>query len=450
MAGVIGSSGGGYAMVNPTQGNPMGEALQNVENSAFKYNAQRMSNEQNRQDAEQSKQDSIAKELEAKQKRDDKFKVESTGIQPVDVKIFSALNKFKTNAANAEGEYKKASSTESKEVAYRNLSNANSSMNQIASFNKDLKSAIDLIKENKGGVFDEESAKEVMTNGDKFNSGQWQLNVAEDNTITIDTFDLDENGKFTKMTGRNLTPQQLYKKFTPRTAVNYAGEGKGVSALSDFEKSIKLTETPDGKGNIIKEDINGESKAKSFAERMMNDDNSVYKIRRLMGLEPKDEYTEDDRKLVYEKVYSDAKSLLPKGIEPDYKSLERSDRLKQNAITNANEAKRISIAQKEKSGGDKDVQVTVKNGIMGEETTIKKNMSEEELADFQAQKAKGKAKYQEEVWVNPIGAGLKKVFSGKTKTNEKQSNNKPTKGQVVDGYKFLGGNPNDAKSWKKI
>jgi hypothetical protein len=448
--GVIGSSGGGYAMVNPTQGNPMGEALQNVENSAFKYNAQRMSNEQNRQDAEQSKQDSIAKELEAKQKRDDKFKVESTGIQPVDVKIFSALNKFKTNAANAEGEYKKASSTESKEVAYRNLSNANSSMNQIASFNKDLKSAIDLIKENKGGVFDEESAKEVMTNGDKFNSGQWQLNVAEDNTITIDTFDLDENGKFTKMTGRNLTPQQLYKKFTPRTAVNYAGEGKGVSALSDFEKSIKLTETPDGKGNIIKEDINGESKAKSFAERMMNDDNSVYKIRRLMGLEPKDEYTEDDRKLVYEKVYSDAKSLLPKGIEPDYKSLERSDRLKQNAITNSNEAKRISIAQKEKSGGDKDVKVTVKNGIMGEETTITKNMSKEELADFQAQKAKGKAKSQEEVWVNPIGAGLKKVFSGKTKTNEKQSNNKPTKGQVVDGYKFLGGNPNDAKSWKKI
>jgi len=422
MAGVIGSSGGGYAMVNPTQGDPMGQALQNVENSAFKYNAQRMSNEQNRQDAEQSKQDSIAKELEAKQKRDDKFKVESTGIQPVDVKIFSALNKFKTNAANAEGEYKKASSTESKEVAYRNLSNANSSMNQIASFNKDLKSAIDLIKENKGGVFDEESAKEVMTNGDKFNSGQWQLNVAEDNTITIDTFDLDENGKFTKMTGRNLTPQQLYKKFTPRTAVNYAGEGKGVSALSDFEKSIKLTETPDGKGNIIKEDINGESKAKSFAERMMNDDNSVYKIRRLMGLEPKDEYTEDDRKLVYEKVYSDAKSLLPKGIEPDYKSLERSDRLKQNAITNANEAKRISIAQKEKSGGDKDVKVTVKNGIMGEETTVMRNMSEKELANFEAQKAKDKAKSQEEVWVNPIGAGYSKAVKNTPKKASEYSN----------------------------
>ena len=429
----------------------MGEALQNVENSAFKYNAQRMSNEQNRQDAEQSKQDSIAKELEAKQKRDDKFKVESTGIQPVDVKIFSALNKFKTNAANAEGEYKKASSTESKEVAYRNLSNANSSMNQIASFNKDLKSAIDLIKENKGGVFDEESAKEVMTNGDKFNSGQWQLNVAEDNTITIDTFDLDENGKFTKMTGRNLTPQQLYKKFTPRTAVNYAGEGKGVSALSDFEKSIKLTETPDGKGNIIKEDINGESKAKSFAERMMNDDNSVYKIRRLMGLEPKDEYTEDDRKLVYEKVYSDAKSLLPKGIEPDYKSLERSDRLKQNAITNANEAKRIAIADKEKSEEGK-IRVTTKDGILGLETTVSETMTPSEYEAKKAEEARIKLsvdKFKE----NPSGDFNKNVnnsFKSSKKNKEKQSNNKPTKGQVVDGYEFLGGNPNDAKSWKKI
>ena len=51
--GVIGSSGGGYATVNPTQGDPMGQALQNVENSAFKYNAMKMSDEKNLQDAEQ-------------------------------------------------------------------------------------------------------------------------------------------------------------------------------------------------------------------------------------------------------------------------------------------------------------------------------------------------------------------------------------------------------------
>ena len=213
MGGVIGGAAG-YATINPIQGNPIGEAMYNVENSAFKYNAQRIADERTRIEEGQNNQSAIDKELESKQKRDDKFKVETTGIQPVDVKIFSALNKFKTNAANAEGEYKKAQNQGAKDIAYRNLSNANSSMDQIASFNKELKSSIDLVKENKGGVFDDESAKEVINSADKFNSGQWQLNISDDNTITIDTFDLDDNGKFTKMTGRNLTPQQLYKKFT--------------------------------------------------------------------------------------------------------------------------------------------------------------------------------------------------------------------------------------------
>jgi len=50
--GVIGTSAGGYATVLPTQGNPIGEAMSNVENSAFRYSAQKMAKDKMKQDAE--------------------------------------------------------------------------------------------------------------------------------------------------------------------------------------------------------------------------------------------------------------------------------------------------------------------------------------------------------------------------------------------------------------
>jgi len=36
------------------------------------------------------------------------------------------------------------------------------------------------------------------------------------------------------------------------------------------------------------------------------------------------------------------------------------------------------------------------------------------------------------------------------KEEEKQGSSVPKKGTVSGGYKFLGGNPNDQKNWKKV
>lgn len=80
--GVIGTSAGGYATVLPTQGNPIGEAMSNVENSAFRYSAQKMAKDKMKQDAERDLYDRRRQEIEyANQfRKDNPFVDTMTGI----------------------------------------------------------------------------------------------------------------------------------------------------------------------------------------------------------------------------------------------------------------------------------------------------------------------------------------------------------------------------------
>ena len=83
MAGVIGGPAG-YATVNPTQGNPMGEAMANVENSAFKYKAHKQDEDQLEAARQKVARDARDRELKEQQAYAEKHKIAPTSISSID------------------------------------------------------------------------------------------------------------------------------------------------------------------------------------------------------------------------------------------------------------------------------------------------------------------------------------------------------------------------------
>jgi hypothetical protein len=126
MAGVIGSSGGGFATVNPTQGNPMSDALQNVENSAFRYRAERREEDQIR--AQQAKAQKDALDAEAKDILDyaGKHKIVPTTIDSVNKASLDFVLGNKKSYANFKSVLDKSSDPDTRSKALEGISNLES------------------------------------------------------------------------------------------------------------------------------------------------------------------------------------------------------------------------------------------------------------------------------------------------------------------------------------
>lgn len=289
MAGVIGGSAG-YATVNPTQGNPIGDALANVENSAFRYRAEKREEDQLKAQAARQLQEDRRRDMEDSYKfsKDNPFIATGTGLDAVNRQSYMNA---KDTAAKAYAEYLKTGDMKHRAV----YENAVASVNNISAFPKQ----INALKEDwvkNAGSYNAESLKRKAALLDQIASGQIvQTNDANGNP-KYTVFDRDETGNINKLAHKDLNSDQLLKLLTPEKGFNIDGKDGFIDL---FNKNIgKERKVIEGTGlNAVEKTYNpgAEDLAKIMANDAVNDRSKMYETLQRMGMDPEDSknYTDD-------------------------------------------------------------------------------------------------------------------------------------------------------------
>lgn len=354
MAGVIGSSGGGYATVNPTQGNPMGEALQNVENSAFKYNAMRMNEEKSRQDAEQERRNARAKEIEAsdKYKKDNPFI--ATGITDVDSQNRASFENAMTARNEAIRNYESTGDQKYKAIIAKIDSGVNEMKTFGDAYNNHVKSVTDGTAD---GTFNMNSAKVKAAGIDETHGKIVRRFDAEGNSV-FDIFKTDDEG-VVSLVKQGLNSKQLIDYNTPVKAFHIDGLNsppgfKGKTLVDAFNVNIDkpLTEYI-GTGLSRKKKVyspNAPQVAKTMAETSVKSKDNLYEIFTRMGLDPEDQSNYDKPEIVENAKNYLEKILLANSPEvisedPDTALASLEQRKTQDAESNAISRANLKISQ---------------------------------------------------------------------------------------------------------
>lgn len=424
MAGVIGGEAG-YATVSPTR-NYIGEAMANVQDSMYKQNAQRMANEKALQEQEQAVREAQGRKDKEAIEYAEKHKLTKTGIKSVDSKNYEIA--LKLQQLNVEGveELSQARTIEEKTAAMSKIQKASIGFDTINKFNNDYTATkADLLKNQKD--YDPNYLQDIAEEGKKFDNGQYEYSLDDDYNVRFNTHDIDPaTGKVSAVTAQNLSGDEMAAKFKGLPKSNYAGEGDGVSFLDNFSKRIKeKKEETNSNGKIITSYPAALADAEAASKAAVSDPSLRYNVHTQMAKElnvPKSEITDEQ---IYQKILNDTKSLIPKDKEEtDYQAANYNLSVKreanderQRAITNARESRKEA---KEK----KAVRFTVKNGILGEETSATMSMTEKEYDDYLAKNGVKDVKTLDEIWNNPINAGYVKVAKNspaKSKAPQKQA-----------------------------
>lgn len=284
MGGVIGSSGGGYATVNPTQGDPMGQALANIENTAFKYRAEKREQDQIKTQSERQVREDRRRDMDEASKfsRENPFIATGTGLDAINKQSYMNA---KNTASKAYEEYLKTGDMKHRAV----YENAIASANNISEFPKQINALKeDWVKNAK--EYNSESLKSKAAILDKIASGDIvQSNDANGNPV-FTLFDRDENNNISSLSQKNLTSSQLLKLLTPEKAFNIDGKDGFIDL---FNKNIgKERKVIEGSGLNAKEKTynpGAEELAKLMANDAVNDRSKMFETLQRMGLDPNDE-----------------------------------------------------------------------------------------------------------------------------------------------------------------
>lgn len=285
--GVIGTSAGGYATVLSTQGNPMGDAMANVENSAFKYRELKMSKDKAKQDAERDLYDRRRQELLDGQQLADKNPYVAMGNDSDAILKQNYLN-FKDAAAYNKDMYQKTGE-QKYNVAYDNAVFGAKSL-------AEMPKAINTIRENlttNASLFNPVSAKKTL---DFINSGL-VARLDENNNVVYDQIKKDDNGAI-RVIEKGLTPARI-KQLTETVPAFNIEEKDGL--IEQFSKSVgKEVKVTEGTGLNAKEKTytpGAKEFAKIMADKAIEERSGMYETLLRMKLDPNDENNYTDEKV---------------------------------------------------------------------------------------------------------------------------------------------------------
>jgi len=296
--GVIGTSAGGYATVLPTQGNPIGEAMSNVENSAFRYSAQKMAKDKMKQDAERDLYDRRRQEFADAQifSKENPFVATGTGI---DGSNMQSYNNAKESASNSRNLYNKTGDPKHL-AAYQNAVASAKAISEMPKQLNVLKETWDSAPE----AFNQESLKNKKAIIDKLNNGQIIQSNDENGRPKYSLFERDDNGDIIKVVKKEMNAAELKKLLEAVPNFNIDGtEGmKGDSLVKTFNENIgkerKTTVIKNGKEVETTFNPGSEDLAKIMAAEAVLDKDKVYNIFTRLGINAEDEkaYTPDNIK----------------------------------------------------------------------------------------------------------------------------------------------------------
>ena len=410
--GVLGGAGG-YATVTPIQGNPIGESMQNVENSAFKYNAQRIADERTRIEEEQNAQNLKDARLKEDIAYADKHKIIPTTIGSVNKAVLDFSVDNKNMYSQAKDILRTSNNPEERRAATETMTNLESSFEIAKALPEMLNaSAKDLEEGVRAGKYNPLSSTKAAETIDAMSKGDMKVVFKPNGIPAFITYKRDGKGNLTEIIDKELTLDQLKQKLSPVMAFDSSKND------IDFEKSLgKVIETEEG-DYVVKGYPNLEESADKNANSIVTNVDKMYGIAPDAGVTPKtnlSDYTPDEIKKVKDYIKSGlVEKFKPSKTTNDAKLARRlAERKEANDQKNSD---RTYNQQERKAGAEKkDIKVTVKNGILGEEVTITKNMTEEQLAEYNANKSKQAVKTQEEVWANPIATGYSKAAKNSPK-----------------------------------
>ena len=306
MAGVIGGPAG-YATVNPTQGDPIGQAMANVENSAFKYKALKQEEDKLEAARQKAARDARDKDLKEQQDYAEKHKIPVTGISSID----NAATDFTLDNKNlydkAATIYKTSNNEDERRAALVTMNNLTSAFEMAKSLPEMLNaSAKDLEEGVRQGKYNPRSSTNAAETIDAMNKGDMKVVFKENGIPTFITYKR-VNGNLTGIIDKELTVDQLKAKLAPVMAYD------SKTNFVDFEKSLgKPVKTEEG-NYIIEGYPNLKEAAEQNANSIITNRDKMYGIAPDAGVTPKtslEEYTPEE--------IAKVKNYIVQGLESRY------------------------------------------------------------------------------------------------------------------------------------
>lgn len=353
---VIGTSSGGYATVDPIQGNPIGNAMQNVENSAFKYREEQTQRDQIA--AKKAKAEQEARDAQAKDMLDysSKHKIVPTTIDSVNKASMDFALANKNAYAKARGVLNSSSNPEERTKAMEAIANLDSAYDAYKAMPEMLNtSAKDLEEGVLAGKYNPDSSIEAAKTIKAMSDGSMKVVFGDDGIPKIITYQRDAKGNLTNIIDKELTTEQLKLKLSPIVAysdVKLADEFK--KSLGDKVKTDVGTKTIEGYPGLV-------DAAVKKADSVASDRNQMYAISKLAGVQPKfdlSEYTPEEVQKVKNYVKQSLTEKYKDSVTDNDAKLSRLQqaenqrRLQANADREYNYKVNKDLKEDEKDGGN--------------------------------------------------------------------------------------------------
>lgn len=288
--GVIGTSAGGYATVLPTQGNPMGDAMANVENSAFRYRELKMAKDRAKQDAERDLQDQRRQEFSDAQQFSKENPFVATGMG-IDGANMQGYMNFKNVANNAQSEFLKTGDQKQKAIYMNAVAGAKAIGEMPTQLNNLVKSW-----DEHPELFNQEDLKNKRNIVAKLGAGGAVPRADENGRPVWDLVEKDDNGNIVRIVEKGVNSARMKKLLDVVPAFNIDDKDGLIERFSkNVGKEVKVTE---GTGLNAKEKTytpGAKEFAKIMADKAIEERSGMYETLLRMKLDPNNEsnYTDE-------------------------------------------------------------------------------------------------------------------------------------------------------------
>ncbi len=273
----IGHSGGAYGTTERSP-NYLGQAINNVEDNAFRYRAEKRLNEEK-----------VKAEKEAEKEK----------VKMPDLKNVATLNgnlektkaKYAIDTQNAFIEAQKIVETSKDPIEKANavakIQNLKNNYDMLNSYGTQLNDRTKYIAENKGTKYDEQSAEQVLYSAIMAGKGYSDIRIEPDGQIKFDV--LDENGKIIEANQTFASHLAKMNEVLPKSTYN--------EDLLKYQSKYKVdkTTTGDATGRVItdqrvdrKEGSKDYNNALEYAQAILSKDNERKIIARSHNIDPND------------------------------------------------------------------------------------------------------------------------------------------------------------------
>lgn len=330
MAKVIGSEAGGYATVAPTE-NYIGQALQNVEQNAFKYREEKREQEAKKAALAKAKQNALDKERDDEVNDLEKLsaiRAKDSGFSGIDSAVSNGLSSAREEYIN----YKRAYRKSGDKADLLKMSSALNKLYTISTIPDSYKKAVDGLRDGIGnGTVSRSEEKRIANFAKQIEQGYVVPKFGADNTMSFDVFERDENGQLSKEVIKNMKGEEVISNLTPGKRLDYNKHVKEVQGLAgdavDIVKNgIKTHGVPD-------KEKYAETKAKELltSPNLFDDIAQQYEIEE----DEKTGYTPEQKAEVQNRYYNDILRGLNTGTQRDYSDEEMAlKKRKENRLAN--------------------------------------------------------------------------------------------------------------------